>query len=391
MSSSDKRNSVLWHTCIASLLAQAFLYPNGIGATSGEIEYKNNKELCPQQLQGEVEEFQCRCYEFLNSKTYWDNNICATNGGHLAKIDTKEVDSFLRDRSRKYFSSELGVWIGAFRETEEDEFFWTDGSPLEFSNWADGEPDSIIAFSQNCVYLKEQHLWTWATLQCTALGLGPPLPSICQYEIDDCAVDEVINGGAINTTTLIVIIVCAGIGAILLLLIISCAIIKCRSRYKRYHKRKSQRRSVRYYSRPPSTVRQSVVEPRLLTETHEPEENDLNEKLVHGAEAAKGDELNVKGSTLPTASSIAAAATSGLVVDVHTGRSTVKRINTPAESKTLLEEADGSLKPADTLVDAEKVSISYSLDSNEENSAVTSNLDNMNKPSSNPSKDVTYK
>ena len=116
--------------------------------------------------------------------------------------------------------------------------------------------------------------------------------------------------------------------------------------------------------------------------------------------------------SLPTADSIAAdAATSkagDLVVDVQTGRSTVKRINVPnrSDNASVRTLKSFQMDPTDRVSqcptpssnqlavgepEACKISLSSSLSSNEENDGMLSNLDNMDKPSSHPSKDIVYK
>ena len=33
-------------------------------------------------------------------------------------------------------------WIGASDDKIEGEFLWDDGAPVEYTNWADGQPDN---------------------------------------------------------------------------------------------------------------------------------------------------------------------------------------------------------------------------------------------------------
>lgn len=46
---------------------------------------------------------------------------------YLAQIDSKAVDNFLVEHSKKYFSGEDGAWIGAKRAKKGSPFYWTDG------------------------------------------------------------------------------------------------------------------------------------------------------------------------------------------------------------------------------------------------------------------------
>ena len=55
------------------------------------------------------------------------------------------------------------------------------GGSVEYTNWADGEPDDLVIIKQNCVYLKRERFWRWATLQCSHLIFEQENPVICQY------------------------------------------------------------------------------------------------------------------------------------------------------------------------------------------------------------------
>lgn len=110
---------------------------------------------------------------------------------------------------------------------------------------------------------------------------------------------------------------------------------------------------------------------------------------------------------LPTAASIAAEADErrGLVVDMHTGRATVKRINAPKRADTdstrslksfMMDndlQADSPVSRQPSVEGQKSVNLSNaeSASSNDENDGVLANLDNVDKPSSRPlTKDIAY-
>lgn len=61
-------------------------------------------------------------------------------------------------------------------------FVMLSGTPVRFSNWADGEPDhlefGIGRIEQNCIYMKADKRFRWSSLQCSTAW---DIPSICQY------------------------------------------------------------------------------------------------------------------------------------------------------------------------------------------------------------------
>lgn len=106
------------------------------------------------------------------------------------------------------------------------------------------------------------------------------------------------------------------------------------------------------------------------------------------------------GASLPTASSIAAdvEGRKPLVVDMTTGRATVKRTNAPTSSDL---EAAGtshasgfnqlSVLGDDSKQSKHSIASNISVSSSDDNEAMLANLDNIDKPSYHPSKDLTYK
>ena len=53
-------------------------------------------------------------------------------------------------------------WIGLIRY-EHDFLVWSDGSPLNYTNWYPGEPSKIDNELSNCVEIWDRHGWKWYT------------------------------------------------------------------------------------------------------------------------------------------------------------------------------------------------------------------------------------
>ncbi|VDP08495.1 unnamed protein product [Heligmosomoides polygyrus] len=59
---------------------------------------------------------------------------CRSHGGHLASIHTPEENNFL-------FSDDWFAWIGLNRQ-ENGRFAWYDGTPLNYTFWRVGQPNT---------------------------------------------------------------------------------------------------------------------------------------------------------------------------------------------------------------------------------------------------------
>nr|XP_055073122.1 C-type mannose receptor 2-like [Misgurnus anguillicaudatus] len=80
-------------------------------------------------------------------KTWNESRIyCRERGGDLIIINNKEEEDFI---SRKTISSGARFWIGLSDSDVEGTWRWVDGTPLNSSFWAAGEPNGNI--SENCV------------------------------------------------------------------------------------------------------------------------------------------------------------------------------------------------------------------------------------------------
>ena len=62
---------------------------------------------------------------------------CRQMGGHLATLETKEETEFL-----KKLISGIGCWVGCTDRPQEGRWRWLNGTPVDRSLWAQGEPDN---------------------------------------------------------------------------------------------------------------------------------------------------------------------------------------------------------------------------------------------------------
>ena len=66
-------------------------------------------------------------------------DYCIAHGGHLVIIEDEYEQQFLTDLMHQYGTKNL-YWIGL--SGEDEQCSWVDGTPVSYTNWASGEPNS---------------------------------------------------------------------------------------------------------------------------------------------------------------------------------------------------------------------------------------------------------
>ena len=84
---------------------------------------------------------------------------CETVGGHLVTIDTE-------DENRRFAVVDEDTWIGLQDFDFHRRYTWLDGTPLDYTNWANGQPNG--SGDNNCVSLLRGSL-AWNDLACGGL------------------------------------------------------------------------------------------------------------------------------------------------------------------------------------------------------------------------------
>ncbi|KHJ80481.1 lectin C-type domain protein [Oesophagostomum dentatum] len=87
------------------------------------------------------------CYKYFLWATF-DNAemVCMSTGGHLASIHSDEENVFVADISKagvEYKKDDDLTWIGLKQKDypSSPDWTWTDGTPLDYKNWAPSQPD----------------------------------------------------------------------------------------------------------------------------------------------------------------------------------------------------------------------------------------------------------
>ncbi|XP_066449336.1 CD209 antigen-like protein C isoform X2 [Eleutherodactylus coqui] len=101
------------------------------------------------------------CYYYSMDFLSWNDarDDCIRKGSGLVMLKNKEETDALQSILEKD-----RYWIGLRRDKENVEWKWLDGSNLSFSNWNNGEPNSLD--EENCV--ESTYTGYWNDLTCTS-------------------------------------------------------------------------------------------------------------------------------------------------------------------------------------------------------------------------------
>lgn len=100
----------------------------------------------------EWDAIQDSCFRLYDDKKTWSEaqSLCRTEKATLAKLNSEDKNYFVFLQLVKPVNpSSNPVWIGLSRDTENN-FHWTDGTVVEYTNWGPGLPDNSPGNNQNC-------------------------------------------------------------------------------------------------------------------------------------------------------------------------------------------------------------------------------------------------
>jgi hypothetical protein len=134
----------------------------------GEIDEGGDCPTCVPEIIGDVE------YLFCFNALEWPDarQDCLEQGGDLASVHDEGTNEELFWAAIEIAGSSW--WFGLSDLEDEGEFVWTDGSPFDFEDWADGEPNN--SGEEDCGHWADWNDGRWNDMPCDY-----HLPYVCQF------------------------------------------------------------------------------------------------------------------------------------------------------------------------------------------------------------------
>uniref|UniRef100_A0A672Y6Y3 C-type lectin domain-containing protein n=1 Tax=Sphaeramia orbicularis TaxID=375764 RepID=A0A672Y6Y3_9TELE len=119
--------------------------------------------------------FNGRCYKYVATPMTWADAelYCVSQRANLVSIHSLEEHNFVKILIQNFDHAQGWTWIGLSDTQKEGTWMWSDGCPVDFVLWDNGQPDNA-GQTEHCVHNNLGENLKWNDLPCSRA-----LPSVC--------------------------------------------------------------------------------------------------------------------------------------------------------------------------------------------------------------------
>ncbi|XP_064020388.1 secretory phospholipase A2 receptor [Pogoniulus pusillus] len=174
-----------------------------------------HKGLCPEKAVPWIK-FRSSCYSFstvlqgTNLDTAY--KVCRSQGSNLLTIEDEEENAFILEQLHSVGYSVGVIWLNTLLLTDNETISWSDGSPLNYSNWGIREPEFDHLKGNSCISLRTTD-GVWQLSPCTERK-----GFVCKMDADIDAAEPSENASYPGLAALAVLVTLVMLAAISLFL-----------------------------------------------------------------------------------------------------------------------------------------------------------------------------
>lgn len=115
----------------------------------------------PESSLGELTYYQGHTYQVVNESMNWfeAQEVATSAEGNLVYITSQEEEDFVNGLIRNQSAPKFYYWLGATDDIEEGVWQWTNGYPLTYTDWAEGEPNASFEDEDYLVLTTDTGKW----------------------------------------------------------------------------------------------------------------------------------------------------------------------------------------------------------------------------------------